>query len=142
MCGIHVFNITKEEHVDDNSYYCGRGSILGNPYTHIKDRETKARYIVRDREEAIEKYGSYFDVMYGSNVDFTEVVDEIYEKYRNGEDVWLGCYCKPLSCHCDVIVDKLRKRLLKEKINLAKAAKLAHKLNTEIKDLSKISGKH
>ena len=127
MCGIHVFNITKEEHLDDNSFYCGRGSILGNPYTHIKDKETKARFIVKDREEAIDRYGSYFDVMYGSNMDFTAVVDEIYEKYKSGEDVWLGCYCKPLSCHCDVIVDRLRKRLLKEKVEEIRLRKVVAK---------------
>lgn len=116
MSGFHVYNITKEEHFGDNSFYCGRGSVLGNPYTHIKDKETKARYIVKDRDEAIDRYSAYFDVMYGGNKEFTRAVDEIYEKYRDGGDVWLGCYCKPQRCHCDVIVDKLRKRLVKEKI--------------------------
>lgn len=117
MGGFHVYNITKDEYVGDNVFYCGRGSVLGNPYTHIHDKSTKAKYIVRDREEAISRYASYFDVMYGSNVNFTKVVNEIYEKYKSGEDVYLGCYCKPLSCHCDVIVDRLRKKLIKEKLN-------------------------
>lgn len=116
MCGIKVFNITKEEHLGDNAFYCGRGSILGNPYTHIKDKETKAKYIVKDRDEAIDRYADYFDVMYGGHREFTKAIDEIYEKYKNGEDVWLGCYCAPQRCHCEVIVDKLRKRLLKEKV--------------------------
>lgn len=117
MSGIHVYNITKEEYNGSNVFYCGRGSVLGSPYTHIKDRTTKALYVVKDRDTAIEMYGNYFDVMYGSNKKFTDVVDEIYGKYKNGEDVYLGCYCKPQSCHCDVIVDKLRKRLIKEKID-------------------------
>ena len=104
MSGIHVYNITTEEHNGDNVFYCGRGSVLGNP-----------------------------------NLRFKSAVDEIYEKYKNGDDVWLGCYCKPKSCHCDIIVDKLRKRLVKEKVNMAKAAKLAHKLNSEIgEDWNKI----
>ncbi len=117
MSGIHVYNITKEEHNGSNVYYCGRGSCLGNPFTHIKDKETKALYIVKDRDEAISRYSDYFDTMYGSNVKFTKVVDEIYEKYKSGEDVWLGCYCKPLACHGDIIADKLRKKLIKEKID-------------------------
>lgn len=116
MSGIHVYNLTKEEHTGDNTFYCGRGSVLGNPFTDIKDRETKAKFIVKTREEAISQYSSYFDAMYGSNVRFTAAVDKIYEKYKSGCDVFLGCYCKPLECHCDVIVKKLRNRLIKEKV--------------------------
>ena len=139
MSGIHVYNITTEEHNGDNVFYCGRGSVLGNPYTDIKDKSTKALYVVKTREEAIEKYSHYFDIMCNSNLSFKSAVDEIYEKYKNGDDVWLGCYCKPKSCHCDIIVDKLRKRLVKEKVNMAKAAKLAHKLNSDIgEDWNKI----
>lgn len=112
MSGIHVFNITKEEHFGPNVFYCGRGSILGNPYT----QETKAKYVVKDRETAIERYADYFNLMYGSHREFTRAVNEIYERYKAGQDVYLGCYCKPQSCHCDVIVDKLRKKLVKEKL--------------------------
>ena len=117
MSGIHVYNLTREEHFGDCSFYCGRGSVLGNPYTHIKDKETKAKYVVKNREEAIEKYAHYFDVMYGGNESFTDAVDRIYEKYKSGADVYLGCYCKPQSCHCDIIEDRLKKRLIKEKID-------------------------
>lgn len=142
MSGIHVYNITSEEHNGDNVFYCGRGSVLGNPYTFIADKPTKAQYVVKNREEAIEKYSHYFDVMCNSNLAFKKVVDEIYEKYKNGEDVYLGCYCHPRSCHCDLIVEKLRKRLLKEKVSMLRAAKLAHKLNTEIgNDWDKVTGK-
>ena len=117
MSGIHVYNLTREEHFGDCSFYCGSGSVLGNPYTHIKDKETKAKYVVKNREEGIEKYAHYFDVMYGGNERFTDAVDRIYEKYKSGADVYLGCYCKPQSCHCDIIEDRLKKRLIKEKID-------------------------
>lgn len=117
MSGIHVYNITTEEHVGTNVFYCGRGSILGNPWTDIKDKETKAQYVVKTREEAIDRYSHYFDVMCNSNLKFERAVNDIYKAYKAGEDVYLGCYCHPKACHCDVIVEKLRKRLLKEKIN-------------------------
>lgn len=111
-----VYNRTKESHSGKNNYECFRPSILSNPYTDIKDRQTKAMYVVHDRDEAIDRYSEYFDVMYSGNLKFKSVIDEIYEKYKNGEDVYLECYCKPKRCHCDIIVDKLRKRLMKEKI--------------------------
>ena len=117
MSGIHVYNITTEEHVGTNVFYCGRGSILGNPWTDIKDKETKAQYVVKTREEAIDRYSHYFDVMCNSNLKFERAVNDIYKAYKAGEDVYLGCYCHPKACHCDVIVEKLRRRLLKEKIN-------------------------
>lgn len=114
--GVKIYNIKNEEHTGPDVFYCGRGSVLGNPYTHIKDKETKAKYVVATREEAIDRYRQYFDVMYGHNVAFTNAFDEIYERYRTGRDIYLGCYCYPQACHCDVLVDRLRKKLIKEKL--------------------------
>lgn len=131
MSGIHVYNLTKEEHFGSGAFYCGRGSVLGNPFTHIKDRETKAKYVVKDRDEAIAKYADYFDVMYGSNREFTGAVDKIYDKYKSGADVYLGCYCKPLSCHCDIIVDRLRRKLVKEKLSTIPRCKHVYSIKDE-----------
>ena len=78
---IHIYNKNTEEHNGPDVFYCGGGSILGNPYTHIKDRQTKAKFIVRTRDEAIERYEHYFDTMYGSNMEFTRAIDRIYEAY-------------------------------------------------------------
>lgn len=113
---IHVYNRKVETHRGDNNFYIGRGSALGNPYTHITDKKTKAIYQAKDRDDAIEKYSHYYDLMYGSNLAFTKAIDEIYEKYKSGEDVYLECYCHPLRCHGDIIKEKLEKRLLKERI--------------------------
>ena len=113
---IIVYNRTKENHGGPNNYPIFRPSVLGNPFTHIKERNTKAMYVVGSRDEAIDRYSEYFDIMYGANRAFTKVIDEIYEKYKNGEDVYLECYCHPQRCHGDVIVEKLRKRLIKEKM--------------------------
>jgi hypothetical protein len=118
--GIQLFNVNDEEHFGDNVYLIHRPYVLANPYTHIKDKETKAMFVVATREEAIERYSHYFDIMYGKNIKFTETIDEIYEKYRKGEDILLGCYCYPKSCHGDIIVKKLQSKLLKEKFAEAK----------------------
>lgn len=122
---IHVYNRKVETH-HTNNFYIGRGSPLGNPYTHITDKKTKAIYQAKDRNDAIDKYSHYFDLMYGSNLAFTSAIDKIYELYKTGEDVYLECYCKKyqsneyhndeIRCHGDVIKEKLEERLLKEKI--------------------------
>lgn len=120
---IKLFNVRDEEHFGDNVYLIHRPHILSNPYTHIKDKKTKAMFVVSSREEAIKKYSHYFDVMYGKNIKFTEIIDEIYNRYRNGEELLLGCYCYPKSCHGDVIISKIQGRLIKEKIAEAKKMK-------------------
>ena len=114
---IYVYNRNVEDFsVMDNNYPIYRGvSILGNPYTHLPVKGTKAMFQCKTREEAIEKYDKYFDIMYGNNIEFTKIIDEMYEKYKNGEDIYLGCYCKPQLCHGDIIAKKLQQRLIKEK---------------------------
>lgn len=116
-----VYNKNVEDYsMCQNNYYIGRGSVLGNPYTHKPLQGTMAIYHTRNREEAIERYSGYFDLMYERDAKFKYVIDEIYEKYKRGEDVYLACYCKPEPCHGDIIAQKLQKRLLKEKIIEAK----------------------
>ena len=129
---IIVYNRTKEDHSSNpNNYPIFRGgSVLGNPYTDKPLKNTLAVFKAKDREEAIMKYDTYFDTQYGRNRDFTMAIDEIYEKYRNGEDVYLECYCGvgdgiKKKCHGEVIAEKLQKRLLKEKIKEAKERKNA-----------------
>lgn len=125
---IIVYNKTSEDYsMLPNNFYVGRGSILGNPYTHKPLQGTMAIYHVRNRDEAIERYSGYFDLMYEKDSNFKKAVDEIYEKYKTGEDVYLGCYCHPLSCHADIIAQKLQKRLLREKIIEEKMKKILAK---------------
>ena len=119
---IIVYNRATEDHsANPNNYPIYRGgSVLGNPYTDKPLQGTLAVFKARNREDAIEKYSSYFDAQYGRNIEFTKIVDEIYEKYKNGETIYLECYCTPKPCHGNVIVEKLQRRLLKEKIKEAK----------------------
>ena len=105
----------------ENNYPIYRGaSILGNPYTHLPVKDTKAMFQCKTREEAIEKSAEYVDIMYGKNIEFTKIIDEMYEKYKNGEDLFLECYCKPQPCHGDIIAKKLQEMLIKEKYKIYK----------------------
>ncbi len=118
---IYVYNRKVEDHSEErNNYACYRPSILSNPFTHIKDKKTLAMFVVKSRDEAIDRYDTYFDRMYRGNAPFKFIIDEIYEKYKRGEDIYLECYCKPDRCHCDIIKEKLEKRLMKERIKEAK----------------------
>lgn len=114
---IYVYNSHNEDFtLKPNNYYIGRPSILGNPFTHNGVRTNLAKLSFKTREDAIAAYDKYFDTMYGKDDEFTKAFDEIYEHYKNGEDIYLQCFCKPLACHGDIIANKLQKKLIQEKL--------------------------
>ena len=124
MGRILVYNSHLENHENEkNNFYIGRsrnGNPLGNPFTHEGKNSNIAKFVVKTREEAIEKYKEYFREMYGKDNDLTNAFNEIYEHYRNGEDIYLQCFCKPLPCHGDFLAEELQRKLLIEKINMKK----------------------
>jgi len=80
-----VVNLRKEKY----DVYIGRGSKWGNPFRIGPDG---------DREEVIAKYEKYI----------------LNDEYLMGclhelKGKILGCYCKPLACHGDVLVRLVRK---------------------------------
>lgn len=71
--------------------YIGRGSKWGNPFSHKEG--TLAEHVVGSREEAIAKYEEYLL----SNQELVDALPELKGKI-------LGCWCKPKSCHGDVLL--------------------------------------
>ena len=133
MGKIIVYNSHIEDHTNGSccNFYIGRGSALGNPFTHNGVRSIFKTMSFKTREQAIEAYEKYFDEVYGKDEWFTRAFDEIYEHYKNGEDIYLQCFCKPKACHGDVIAEKLQRRLIKEKME---ERKKNEKVSNEKKD--------
>ena len=93
----------KDSHKYEDVIYVGRGSVLGNPYTSIKNRETLAKFVVDSREESISNFRKYLiEKIKNKDKDICDEMNKIYKKALNG-DVYLSCYCSPKSCHGDVI---------------------------------------
>lgn len=86
-----VVNKYKEEY----DIYIGRGSIWGNPFSHLP--ETKAQYLVKDRDQAVAAFRQYLWHQMDQGFITTAML-------RNLNGKRLGCFCKPQSCHGDVIV--------------------------------------
>lgn len=107
----------KEEHFGENAFDVSRPNVLGNPYTHIKNRETKALVKVKTRDEAIDLYDIYFDKMYEKDPLFKEEVDRMYEAYLKYDKIYIGCFCQENErCHGDIITNKIIQRSMKDKI--------------------------
>lgn len=91
-----VINIKKEVEFKGikstpNYEYIGRGSYWGNPYSMFEDGD--------DRDEVIRKYKYDFDFEKFPNKEKSEVFKLVGKK--------LGCFCKPATCHGDVLADFL-----------------------------------
>lgn len=98
MC--KVVNKYKESY----DVYIGRGSVWGNPYSHIEN--TKAKYKVDSRDDAVDSYKYHLWDMIKRGEITTEMLVKLDGKR-------LGCFCKPKKCHGDIIV-KAVKWALKE----------------------------
>ncbi len=90
-----VVNKNKEQF----DIYIGRGSKWGNPFTHIKDKHTKAVFVVNTRSEAIDKYKEWIN----SQPELLNALEELRDKR-------LGCFCKPKTCHGDILVELLEQK--------------------------------
>lgn len=77
--------------------YIGRPSKWGNPYSH--KHGTLAKYKVNTREEAVQAYREYI-----TNGDGKHLLNDLHEL----KDKALGCWCKPLQCHGDVLVQLIK----------------------------------
>lgn len=113
---IIVYNIKTDDYTSHpNNFYIGRPSVLSNPFTHDGKRSSLAKLSFKTREEAINAYEEYFHKMMEVDIEFQMEFNKIYEKYKNGEDVYLGCFCAPLKCHGDIIAKELQKKLIMER---------------------------
>lgn len=86
----------KVVHLNKDSYdvYIGRPSKWGNPFSADE----------YGRAEAIKKYKEYI-------LSTTELLYSLHE--LDGKT--LGCYCKPLACHGDVLIE-LRQQQISEEL--------------------------
>jgi hypothetical protein len=66
--------------------YIGRGSIFGNPFIMGKDG---------DRDQVVEKYREY---ALNDNVLMMAIA-------KLPENAVLGCFCAPLRCHGQIIIE-------------------------------------
>lgn len=72
----------------------GRGSVWGNPFTHITDRHTLAQFVVADREAAVAAFRAWLPTQ-----------PQLMARLRELKGKRLGCWCHPLACHGDVLAE-------------------------------------
>lgn len=90
-----------------------KGNILSNPFGIGGKRKNLKKMTFPTREEALEAYSEYFDMMYSINATFKRNIDYLCQLVENGNDIYLQCFCHPLKCHGDIIAEKISKKIIK-----------------------------
>ena len=114
-----VFN-KYHKNAPQDAVYIGRGSKWGNPYTHIKEG-TKAQFVVGTREEAVAQYRSWL-------MSQPELMDMVKKELKGCD---LVCFCKPKSCHGDVLLEVANDLVATQVVQITKepSSKLKWKRN-------------
>jgi len=105
-CEYNKHNLCKVVNFKKEPYdiYIGRPSKWGNPYSHINDGNTIAKYIVGSRSESIKAYRDWI-----TNGDGKYLLDDLHELCGKT----LGCWCKPDTCHGDILADLVKYKFTK-----------------------------
>lgn len=98
------------KHHNKSGEYIGRGSPLGNPYSHMEN--TKAQFKTRTREEAIAKYAVWLrqQIDAGNQTVLAEL-NRLGNKAIDEGTLTLQCFCYPKACHGSVIKDVITKAI-------------------------------
>lgn len=86
MCKVVNIRVEKCE------IYIGRGSKWGNPFSHIPN--SGAPFPVDSREDAIRAYADWI-------LNQSELLEAAKTELKGKV---LGCYCKPMECHGDILL--------------------------------------
>jgi len=98
--------VNKYHHMETKSdVYIGRGSVLGNPYTHLES-QYKDLEKVATRDEAIDLYADYANALMEFENDYSIAINKLRKRSKT-ESLKLVCYCKlpnkEVRCHGDII---------------------------------------
>jgi Sec7-like guanine-nucleotide exchange factor len=102
-----MIEVKNKKSYKGNGVYIGRPSVFGNPYSHLEC--SKAIYKCDTREESIQKYEDWLKAEVKTNENFKKEFDKLCTLYKNTRHLILICWCKPLSCHGDIL-----KKLIEE----------------------------
>ena len=84
--------VVNKHHKLTYDIYVGRGSKWGNPFSHMED--TKAQFKASTRDESVESYREWIKTQ-------PELMNSLHEL----KGKILCCYCKPQSCHGDILAE-------------------------------------
>ena len=86
-------------------FYIGRGSPLGNMYSHL--RVSTAKFRVKTRSDAVTMYAAKFDELLADDDEAARYYREIIDYYVRYGGIVLECFCRPKLCHGQIIGSRI-----------------------------------
>ena len=105
---VELINISLSDLDKDKYVYIGRGSVLGNPWSHKKSKY-KTKW-VPTREESIEKFREWIISRMSPSYPQYRAIEECVKRILSEKTLILGCFCAPLPCHGEVIAELILER--------------------------------
>ena len=96
--------VNKYKHIPNSNSIdinIGRGSPLGNPFSHLPS--SLAEYRVNSREEAIHRYETYLELARRNLVEVKLMLDYIIIQELADKNINLVCFWMRVACHGYVI---------------------------------------
>lgn len=84
--------VVNKHETNDFDVYIGRETKWGNPFSHLEG--TSAQFVVKDRDEAVEKYREWILKQ-----------DHLLNSLHELKGKKIACFCAPKSCHGHVLAD-------------------------------------
>lgn len=109
---INILNKHRDNYFGSiTNIYIGRGSILGNPFTHLNKSETLAEFQVETREDALKNYGKYFIESFKTKKEFRKYVIDLMSLLKQQKEINFLCYCSPNGCHGDFVKEFILRKI-------------------------------
>ena len=93
--------VNKKTYRGIDAVYVGRGSALGNPFSHLSS--SKAQFRVATRDEAVDSYGPWLKAAIENDELVRKTFENLVGFYRDYGTLTLACWCAPKRCHAEVI---------------------------------------
>jgi uncharacterized protein YeaO (DUF488 family) len=89
----------------EHDVYIGRGSLLGNPFSHLESKYDT--FLCKDRQEAINRYEAFIYSKMDSDGDIVANELKRLAEIVKTNNINLVCHCKhpsrDVQCHGDII---------------------------------------
>lgn len=89
---------------EETMVYGDRGSVLGNGHRMQEDTDA-------ERTRVIELFRAELDADWERHGARRKEIEKLAKRVRNGEQIALGCWCKPKACHLDLVLAKMKELL-------------------------------
>jgi len=89
---------------EETLVYGDRRGLFGNP--HFMEDESDA-----ERERVIALFKADLDADLEREGVLSRGIERLARRVRNGEQIALGCWCKPKACHLDHVLDRVKELL-------------------------------